>query len=232
MKSHSASRTYDQGDKCYIYHTIDDITQKYTFESLGVQKGSFSPAMWRNLTPRAWRLDSLNFDDYVYEGDTVFVGNTGYKNDTGGIKYIREFTGYAIPAGSAYFVGVDGLIEINAESGIYSGNYIRDMFPQWAGWSRDFVLYLGKIDRETIVKITNVVPADNQVQTASTFLRNRIGFLYGNYDKGSYPGGSVSDGADFVYYDLPTSADDYQYFIISNDNGTINISSLPANTPL
>lgn len=232
MKSHSASRTYNQGDKCYIYHTIDDVTQRYTFESLGVQKGSFAPAMWGNLTPRVWRLNSLNFDDYIYEGDTVFVGNVGYKNSTGGIKYIREFTEYPMVGGSAYFVGTDDPIEIKAESGIHDGNYIRDMFPEWAGWARDFVLYLGKIEREVIVKITNVVPAKNQLQTSSTFLRNRIGFLYGNYDKGSYPGSSVSDGADYVYYDLPTSADDYQYYIISNDNGTINISSLSPNTPL
>jgi len=98
-----------------------------------------------------------------------------------------------------------------------------------AGYPANDTLYLSAA---TAGEVTNVVPANNQVQTASTFLRNRIGFLYGNYDKGSYPSSPASDGADYVYYDLPTSTNDYQYFIVSNDNGTINISSLPANTPL
>ena len=103
------------------------------------------------------------------------------------------------------------------------------MVGDWGGWAIDSVATIGYVESYFYIKITNINPAKNQVCPDSTFLRNRLGIYVGNFTLGTYSTPSIF-GADYVFYELSTTINDFQFFYIERVGNNLNITALPLNT--
>lgn len=231
MRIHSPSRTYNQGDRCYIYHTLDNVTQKYTLESKGLQRGSLNLSAWNIITPRVWRLSTLDQNGYVLPGDTIFVANNGYKNSTNGCKVIREFQNYTkdLYAYPTIYSDVDiSFLEFGVENS-YREDFAQNTVPNWnKNFSRAASAGFMYLLNTVVIKVTTI-DEPKAFLSAATPIPHTL-----TLDKGVYEDWDLISVPDSTYlntitYNLSATPDDFQVFIIINNAGTLSVEKLPVN---
>lgn len=232
-KTHSPITTYNQGDRCKIRHTINGRTQDYIFESLETQVGTFYVGLWKNITPRVWRLPTFNMDGYVYPSDTVFVGSAGYKNETLGVNFIRQLVPlekdlFAFPTISA-FDSVD--VYYGEVSNSYANNFGRNTNPNWnKTLSRSRTVYFSYVENQVIMKITTIDAPVNFLPNYTPtphYLALQRG-SHSSWNLLSTPDTGISSDQE-IRYNLSSTPGDFQYFIITNNNNILSVRKLNIN---
>lgn len=232
MKLHRPTQTYNRGDKCYVNHTVDGVTQKYTFESLGVQKGVFSPSAWRNVTPRVWRPSTLSLNDFVYEGDTVFVGDQGYKNTRNGVKPLKEFMNPIKGIiGNTRIYALEQTEYLLDFEGYYVANFfLRNSTPDWSNFTKvrsysiDCLLIADKVFIKALCSGETYDLYGNKV--TNTLILNKSSY---DWNLITTPA-TGNSGTQTVSYGLPNTLGDFYYFVLSTSANVLSVERLALNT--
>lgn len=232
MKIHSPSRTYNQGDRCKIYHTLEGITQYYTMEATGIIFGEFYPSIWRNRTPRIWRLSTLDMDGFVYSGDTIFVDGVGYKNTSNGIQLIREFINEVMPIYAYSGIFTDRPVqsyEVKVENS-FAESFIRNSNPNWSKFSNSGAsIRLLKIKNQVNIKVTTV-DAPTCFLSGVTPTPHKFTIFKDNYTLGTISTPDTgNETTSSISYNLSSTPNDFQCFLLTNVEGIVSIKKYPVN---